>query len=514
MNNKGIISIMGESLIYISPSIVALPRDGDDVRRFLQYRDRSAEYQIYRLKNEQRYRKASGWVDQKIDELKSQIIKTAVWEEDGMLVTYSGLAKDLSNHFKWEVDSSALSIPEPKLLPWRSPPKFSMWKHQQEAFDAAIKVNHAGIELPTGSGKSRVILELVKHFGLKTLIATPSAEISKQLFEEFKERFGERYVGMYGAGKKKSGKLITISVAQALVRLDPESEDFKALSKSDIFMFDEAHTCPADTFEKVCMGVAKNATRRYFMSATHTRTDGSDIILKGITGPIVYRQTFYDMVEKQILAKPVWKMFCVAPASAASFNDPNKETRANLYKNPHVNNFAADVANKAVTIANRPTVIIIQEFSQFVRLYPLIKVPFVFAHGGIPTKHDDQDLVAALSAIPDQYKKMDASDAIEKFNSGEVKLLIGTSAISTGVDLRPTQCLIYLQGGTSEIKVKQAIGRGTRMGVPGKKDFWVVDFIVSGSKTLTRHALSRKKMYEEMMGEVDIIGDYVKNNEN
>jgi superfamily II DNA or RNA helicase len=103
---------------------------------------------------------------------------------------------------------------------------------------------------------------------------------------------------------------------------------------------------------------------------------------------------------------------------------------------------------------------------------------------------------------------MDSKDAIAKFVNGEVKLIVGTSAISTGVDLKPTQCLIYLQGGTSEIKVKQAIGRGTRMGVEGKTDFWVVDFLVNGSKTCTKHALVRKELYEELMGTVDIVGKY------
>ena len=169
---------------------------------------------------------------------------------------------------------------------------------------------------------------------------------------------------------------------------------------------------------------------------------------------------------------------------------------------------AADIANKAVTIANRPTAIIIQEFSQFALLYPHIKVPFVFAHGGMNGFIENEETSNLLAGIPNEYKKMDAEDAIKKFNSGEVKLIIGTSAVSTGVDLKPTQCLIYLQGGSSEIKVKQAIGRGTRMGVPNKKDCWMVDFIVKGSKTLVRHALARKKMYEELIGEVDIIGDY------
>jgi type I site-specific restriction endonuclease len=75
--------------------------------------------------------------------------------------------------------------------------------------------------------------------------------------------------------------------------------------------------------------------------------------------------------------------------------------------------------------------------------------------------------------------------------------LIGTSAIATGVDLRPTGCLIYLQGGKSEIAVRQGLGRGTRI-VPGKKDFWVVDFNVPMSPTLMRHYRARKEIYETM----------------
>lgn len=494
---------------YLNPTQIILPQSGEDVKKFLTYTDKSVQFQLHRLKSQQKFRGASGWVDTKIDELKTQVKKVAGWEQDGMFLTYSGLIRDLVLRFNWQVEVPPKEwYPEAKNLPWLRVPQSEMWPHQRDALESLLRYNQAGVSVPTGGGKSRIILEAVRRFGLKTIIIAPSTSICEQLYNDFVHHFGIKFVGMYGAGKKKTDKLITICVAQALARLEPDSEAFQDLSQSKVFFFDETHQAPAETFEKVCMGVAQNCPYRYFFSATHVRGDGSEMILKGITGPIAYNTSFEALVEAKILARPVWRMFVTPPASASSFSDPNTETRNNLYKNPNVNKLAADIANKAVIIAKRPTVIIIQEFSQFVRLYPLIKVPFVFAHGGEPNKKDNPDLAADLSVIPAEYRQMDTSEAIKAFNTGKVELLVGTASVATGVDLKRTQCLVYLQGGASETKFKQAIGRGTRMGIEGKTDCWMVDFLVNGSKTLTRHALKRKEFAEELIGEVQVIGNY------
>jgi superfamily II DNA or RNA helicase len=64
--------------------------------------------------------------------------------------------------------------------------------------------------------------------------------------------------------------------------------------------------------------------------------------------------------------------------------------------------------------------------------------------------------------------------------------------------------IIMLTGGKSEVQVKQAIGRGTRL-VEGKKDFWVIDFDVAGSPTMDRHLKARQAYYEEF-GQVETYG--------
>ena len=360
--------------------------------------------------------------------------------------------------------------------------------------DGSFMVHH-------NSGKTRIIMELLKRTARKSLIVTPSSAITEQIYDELVKFFGSKYVGQYGNGKKQYKQLFTVATLQALLRLDPNSEIFDALAASEVFIGDEAHCLPPDAFQSVCTGVAAQAPDRFFLSATQLRTDGSQMVLRGITGPIVYKKEYQELVQEGYVARMFFHTFRV-PSYGPLSDDPGKETRTQLYCNPNVNRLAADLANKSVTLLNRPTVMIIEEFKQFLQLKNYLNVPFEFVHGG--TSKDVKDV------LPQEYWKCDTKGAVERFNEGKIKLLIGTSAISVGVDLRPIQCLMYLQGDSSEVKVRQAIGRGARM-PPGKKDCTVIDFnvddsqvVLSGSQErvrqgiMQRHYLARKVIYDTM----------------
>ena len=180
--------------------------------------------------------------------------------------------------------------------------------------------------------------------------------------------------------------------------------------------------------------------------------------------------------------------------------DVQKETRNQLYLNPNVNKVAAEFAAKAVNLAGRPTLILIDEFQQFMQLKNYITVPFEFVHGGSSNRENAAG-VKLRDVLPEQFWESDTEGAIRRFNAGETKLLIGTSAVGTGVDVPPAACIIYLQGGLSETQIKQGIGRGTRV-TPTKKDVIVVDFIVEGSDAMERHAMERTAIYSTM-GEVN-----------
>lgn len=487
-----------------NPSQIVLPSDSEDVKRFLTFTDRSVNYQIQRLKSNFRWKNSDpDSFNQRIEDLKQQSkVCLLDYDEDGSPVTYSGLANDLNKRFGWECPENTCILSD-DIIPWGTPPDYALRYYQRDAVNALFAAKHGGISLPTGSGKSAIIYTLCKENPVQSLIMTPSKSITNQIYADFVKLFGKKRVGKFGDGKKEIGKLFTVATGQSLTRVEKGSDEYEFLSKTKQFIADESHTTPAETFEKVCLGVMKNAPFRFFVSATQIRTDGSELILKGITGPIVYSKSFRDLVDEGFLAKPIVRIIKV-PATGFSYTDINKETRAQLYLNPEVNRIAAEFATKAVTIANRPTVILIEEFKQFLALKNHLTVPFSFAHGGASDREDASG-VKLKDILPQEYWKCDVEEEIRKFNSGETKLLIGTSAISTGVDIKPTGCLIYLQGGMSEISLKQGLGRGTRI-VPNKKDFIVVDFVVEGSPSMERHFDARLGIYQELTDDISYLG--------
>ncbi len=340
-------------------------------------------------------------------------------------------------------------------------------------------------------------MKLLKEFGVKSLVVTPFSNITNQLRKDLEEAFGSKYVGQLGDRRKKVDRLFTVANAQSASKVKPNTSEWDELSRCQVIIFDESHMVPAESFKNICLnGVAMNAKKRFFLSATQTRTDGSELMLKGITGPVVYKKTYKELASQKFLKKIKARIFKVPPARP-TVNDPNKETRQNLYENPNVARLAATLAEKAFTVANRQTVILIEEYSQFLLLKNFMNVPYKFAHGTV-TKEQKKTL-------PEEYWKCDPEAIVDEFNRGDLPCIIGTTAIATGVDIKPTGCLINIQGGKSEIKVKQGVGRGTRP--VGPEELWVCDFKVVGSRTLENHAESRKGIYETLSEEkVDEIG--------
>ena len=861
-------------MILENPTKLILPADNDAVQKFLTFTDRSVEYQIKKVRMNYRWKNSSpeGHLA-RLEALKAQMRVCMLFHDDeGRPWTYAGLWRDLQQVFHWELESQ-ITFPEAKLVPWAHPPEHKARYYQEESIVELLKARHGAIALPTGSGKSLVIIELCKRLGLKTIIMTPSASITDQLYREFLVRFGAKRVGKYGDGSKKTDKLFTVCTGQALTRIEQGSEAWEDLSKSAVFIADEcfpsdtkivtslgsrrissvfndfqkgistdvlsfnetekrfefrkvtnawrrdqknnlisvsmgnrhfactedhkiltvagwvaakdlapghliigsrdikakknssatvfnadqhqmvygsylgdggiskhnsgrcrlriihgldqkgylewknsifgnnqleflekngfsqkpawrfttklfdsdipfsspkgaglaevakkidlrglaiwymddgnlqkssatcairlhteslplegqdvlisaierltgarahvqpskkqgkiyyylsingrsgakaflekiapyssgtmlykfpedlhasvgayswdaaalgygtnlvtgvkrvgpmdllsatqkqnfnrnrhltqlydlevegnhnftvgdrtgivAHNChvtPAATFDKVCNGVAASAPYRFFVSATQIRNDGSQMVLNGITGPIVYEKPFRELVQQGFLAEPVVKIFHVPCGQGTCSDDAMVETRNQLYLNPHVNSLTGQIVEKAVKLANRQVVILVDEFKQFMVLRNYLNVPYEFVHG-TPSAEEKKNL-------PEEYWKCDIEASVGRFNAGECRVLIGTSAISTGVDLKPVGCLVYLQGGTSEVQVKQGLGRATRV-VPGKKDFWLVDFKVMGSPKMERHLDTREEFYREFTDKVDHYG--------
>lgn len=472
---------------YVTPALIRLPEMTDEVASFLTYQDTSVGFQLRKVKRNYRWAASDpeGYAA-RVAELEGS--KEQCMVRDGNL-TYSGLARELCDRFGWQMPPP-FRLPSCGMVPWSTVPP-PMRPYQAEAVEVAIRERHCAICLPTGSGKSRIITQLCKELGVKTVITAPLAAVVDQLYRELLQCFGRSRVGKYGDGRKDHDKLFTVAVAQSLVGLEPGDDAFESFRTARAAISDEAHTLPAETFERVYVDLLQLAPWRISTTATHMRTNGSHVKLLGLTGPVAYQRTYEELANSGYLAKMKFFVREVDGVGTTS-DDPKRETRQQLYTNPRVIHSAASMASSAVQKANQQVLILVEEFKQIGLLAGQLQVPFAVAHGGVNADNSKY--------VPEQFRKCNVEEEVRKFNSGETRCLIGTSAVSTGVDLRPVGCLIYLQGGISGIKVRQALGRGTRV-CPGKDKCLVVDFSVSGSKTMERHLKERVKIYQEY-GEV------------
>ena len=482
-------------LIYKSPTVMQIKTDDatlKSLRTLLSYKNSSAQFEYDRLKKQkwmvnklgaEAYNKTLAAAKKKID-------KCLVFDSPEGPWTYTGVAAKIEEAFPGlVVIENNLEYPEAKLLPWHIPMKNKLRYYQIEAVKRLIEAKHGAVAMATGSGKSSCITQCVKELGLKTVIMCPSISIAEQLYDNLKINFGKKKVGRFDASHKESDKQIIVAVAQSLTRVEPESEHWEELSKTQVFIADESHQTPAETFNKVCFGVFANVPYRLFFSATQIRGDGQKVLLDGIIGPVVYEYSIEQAISDGYLVPMHFKMVRVNKASAHMPEDPNENTRLHLYYNKNVTQKAADIANNAVSVLGRKVLILIDEIEQFWHISGKLQHDYMFAHGGnLNAKQKEM--------VPEQWHAPDNNRLVEEYNAGGASIMIGTSAVSTGTDIRAADFIIYLQGGKSEVQVKQSIGRGTRL-FPGKHNCIVVDFDVFDCSVTHRHALERKKFYEQ-----------------
>lgn len=456
----------------------------------LTYLDKKLDYEIQAFRKNRWFAQKFGEAahKEKLAELRAAQRNCLLFEDVDGLWTYAGLAHTLAAELD---DKLVLGFkrPEPKALPWSKAPDKKLRYYQTDALEKLLDAGHAGVSIGTGLGKSVLLMHICKRLGLKAVVMAPAVNIANQLYEEFAEAFGKKNVGAYFDGKKQHNRLLTVAVAASLTRIGEDSEAWASLSKADVFIADESHMCPAKTLAKVCFGLCAKASYRFFFSGTQIRNDGLGLLLDAITGPIVYEMSVKDGVDQGFLARPEFRMLRLNSTVACNADDPNELTRAHVYYNPQVNKAAADFANRAVSLMNRPTLILVDELEQFSHLLPHLRFEARFAHGGVNANNKEN--------VPAAHHSSDPTKLVDEFNAGKFPILVGTSCIATGTDIRNVSAIIYLRGGKSEIEVKQSVGRGTRK-PPGKEDCLFVDFAIDNVPLLKKHADARKALYAEI----------------
>jgi len=470
------------------------------LKDLFSYTNTSIVFQIGKIKQQRWFKKQNpvGW-QKAIDDLTKQSKDCLLKNVDGEWTIKPGLISYIP--YKYELVNK-IKYKEYSPLEWKTPIKYELYPYQRESVDKLMNmsVRHGNVELSTGCGKSLILLTLCKEMGLNSVIITPSKSIFNELLVSFQKHLGKDVVGGYGDGKKDINKPITIAIGKSLTMLKKDTEAYEFFKSKDAFLVDESHVFASEQLNKICHGVLATIPQRIFVSATQTRNDGTKKLLESIIGETVVKLTIGDAIRGGYLCPLKFHIIKEFSPSTLKIKDPIKCKREHLLYNRNIAETIARISNLSWEKQQESTLILVEELRQIKMLTEMLTVPYAYVHSASKKE-------AGLWGLD----KVKLQDQVDRFNNGEVKVLIGTKAIATGTNMFPTHKTINWVGGGSEIVTKQgAMGRSTRkLEISDYKEFHkekkhtlIVDFFIEGQPMLNNQLKKRIGFYKESEGDI------------
>jgi superfamily II DNA or RNA helicase len=435
----------------------------------------------------------------KVAQLDKERGKSILFRDDRGLWTYSGMAQELQDRFGVGLERQ-FELPEFGLIPWAKKPEHELRWFQEKAIEGFVGAKNGlgADELATGLGKSLIIVHTLKAIGLSAVVVAPTLSIANQLFKDLTDAFGTRLVGQFFEGKKQPGKMFVVAVSKSLMNCVEGDEATGIFSKKFVVIGDESHLLPAESLSRVILGLFGNIPYRFFLSGTQIRNDGADVLLQAITGPIQLKMSVRQGIEQGFLSPLKFVQWSVRSDSKFKKDDALEMNRQHLHDNSLVYSHASNLINRAVTEKKRRVLVLVDEVGQFAQLVKAgMNLPVGFAHGPLDAKNKKD--------VPEKYQKSDPMALVAAFDKGEFPVLVGSSCIGMGTDIKSTDFIVDLMGLASEVRVRQSVGRGTRL-FPGKTGTVYNDYCVGNIDVLRNQARKRAEIFNQIYGPVIFMG--------
>lgn len=310
-------------------------------------------------------------------------------------------------------------------------------QYQKQLIDDTFQALNDGfhapcIVLPCGGGKSVILAEIAKIYTLKdkqVLFLVHRKELCQQIFSTF-VRYGVK------------AEFCKIAMVQTVVR------HLKAERKPDLIITDENHHSLAASYKKIYDYFSD--VPRIGVTATPERIDGSGLIdvndklIIGVTAKWLIKNNYLSPYAyyAPTIKTPKFKTRngdYIQSDVARFFNKEKAKIYGDVLKHYH------RLADGKKTICYLPTV----EFS--------IQTADKFNEVGIPSAHID-------GTTP----KTERDNIIQKFRTGEIKILCNVDIVSEGFDVPDCECVILLRPTKSLILYTQQAMRCMRY-KPDKK---------------------------------------------
>ena len=341
---------------------------------------------------------------------------------------------------------------------------FQLRPYQQESVSAGLdyfksKTNkNAVLILPTGSGKSVVIANLIAGLEGKTIVLQPSKEILEQNFAKYIS-YGY-YASIYSAsvGQKKIDRVTFCTIGSII-------------NKKHLFagvqniLIDECHLVNAK-------GGQYEELINYFptakvcgLTATPYRlsNDSYGAQLKFITRtrPKLFHSVLY-YVQNDVL-------FNAGFLSKLEYFSFDIVDRSQLQLNSTGTDFTVQSINRLYKSIDMPSIIVKYALKILAKKPNLLIFCSLIEEAQIVTKR-----IPGAVILTGETKKEDRERILSQFKKGIIKCLVNVGVLTTGFDYPELEAVLIARSTMSLALYYQIVGRAMRI-APKKENAWIVD---------------------------------------
>jgi superfamily II DNA or RNA helicase len=350
--------------------------------------------------------------------------------------------------------------------------KLELRGYQQEAVSALVDRVQGYAVAPCGAGKSVIGAVVIARSGQPSIILVHTHDLLEQWRRVIRETLGLE-AGVIAEGQAAPGQ-ITVAMVQTLAGMS--AEELGELGwRFGCVVVDECHHTPAVTFRTV-LG-AFPGQWRVGLSATPTRTDCLDGMLRYCIGPELYRVTHERLVEEGHLIIPQVRF--VKTGCSPAVQDHHELVSA-LVEDEGRNQLILDLAAREARAGH--TVLVLSQ-----RVAQCGLVAEVLKSTGI-------EAAALIGKTP----KVERESILARFRSGELSVLVSSQLADEGLDVPRVDRIILATPSRAEGRTIQRIGRAMRPS-PGKGVPILYDLVDSHGIAWSQK-YARQSAYKRVIG--------------
>jgi DNA repair protein RadD len=341
---------------------------------------------------------------------------------------------------------------------------FQLRPYQQESVSAGLdyfksKTNkNAVLILPTGSGKSLVIANLIAPLEGKTIVLQPSKEILEQNFAKYVSYGYSASIYSASVGQKKIDRVTFCTIGSIINK----KHLFEGVQN---ILIDECHLVNAKggQYEEFINHFPKAKVLGLTATPYRLSNDSYGAQLKFITRtmPKLFHSVLY-YVQNDVL-------FNAGFLSKLEYFSFDIVDRSQLQLNSTGTDFTVQSINRLYKSIDMPAIIVKYAFRVLAKKPNILIFCSLIEEAQIVTKR-----IPGAVILTGETKKEDRERILSQFKKGIIKCLVNVGVLTTGFDYPELEAVLIARSTMSLALYYQIVGRAMRI-APKKENAWIVD---------------------------------------